>query len=640
MAIRDDIDVMLNSLRNGGTTVNKPKSSAAGNTTPVKAPAARKTVYDSMSVDDLLNELTKSKKPAAVPAKPAAPAPERISEPVQVEQSVHEAIPEKINISEPEPVKVPEQPKKKKRIVISGELPDYEAIRQNELAKEAEAKRLAEEAERKAAEEAEAKRLADEAERKASEEAEAKRLAEEIVEDEYTDAENEDISEEEKDDDTDEDIASEEPKSSIFSKIKGLFAKDDADDEEDEIADESPEEAVSDDEAQTATAESEMIPETDTEDSLPSSPEESESDDIEDDMKSAAELVDAALAAIEEAQLEIAEENAADELIADASEENPADEIIEDIRDEAASTIADIEAEKNEFSDESADETESGSTEAAEPEASIDISVDETNKKGRITAALERILDENPAEISSERSEKTEPDDIDVSLEKKGSGNFKKHLYAVFGVIFTVLAVVGLITVVKGSILYIRSFTAGESKMDSFSEVIYPAVIMDIDSFESPSELSSEQIISAALWSLVMSEDEMTKYEETFDVISVPAVDVEAYAAKLFGSSVPGLTHATVGSGELKFYYNEESKAYNVPVKPITFTYEPSIKSVAKSGNNYTVEVDYINELPSWMEEIESEADLIAKTVEFRLTETNGQYHIVGMKVISVNNEI
>lgn len=357
-------------------------------------------------------------------------------------------------------------------------------------------------------------------------------------------------------------------------------------------------------------------------------------------MQSAAELVDAALAAIEEAQLEIAEENAADELIADTSEENPADEIIEDIRDEAASTIADIEAEKNEFSDESADETESGSTEAAEPEASIDISVDEPNKKGRITAALERILDENPAEISSERSEKTEPDDIDVSLEKKGSGNFKKHLYAVFGVIFTVLAVVGLITVVKGSILYIRSFTAGESRMNSFSEVIYPAVIMDIDSFESPSELSSEQIISAALWSLVMSEDEMAKYEETFDVISVPAVDVEAYAAKLFGSSVPGLTHATVGSGELKFYYNEESKAYNVPVKPITFTYEPSIKSVAKSGNNYTVEVDYINELPSWMEEIESEADLIAKTVEFRLTETNGQYHIVGMKVISVNNEI
>ncbi len=692
MAIREDIDVMLNSLKNGGTPAsNKPKSPTAGNTAPAKAPAPRKTVYDNMSVDDLLSELIKERKPAE-PKKTAATATAKNDVSARIETPVKETISEPVA-----PVKALEPPKKKKRIVISGELPDYEAIRQNELSKaeeakrkaaeeaeakrlaeeaerraaeEAEAKRLAEEAERKAAEEAEAKRLAEEAERKAAEEAEAKRLAEEAerraaeeaeakrlaeeaerraaeeaeaIAEEETDNPDKNYHDEDFIEDEDTDETPKETKSGLFSKIKGIFSKKedddedieeyDTEDEQDEVTDEEVSEDYSPDEDTQSDSDDNGAEFTDDTPTL------SETGNIEDDMQSAADLVDAALAANEEVQLEIAEENADDEPIEDVSEDDPVEEMLEDIRDEAANAIADIESEKSELTNDSADEV-TETEDSPETDTNIDISVDEPKKKGKITAALERILDENPDEISSERSEKTEPDEIDVSIEKKGSGSFKKHLYAILGVIFTVLAVVGLITVVKIGIIYFRSFTAGESKMDSFNEVIYPAVIMDIDSFESPSELSSEQIISAALWSLVMSDEEMAKYEETFDVISVPAVDVEAYAAKLFGSGVPGLTHGTVGSGELKFYYNEETKAYNVPVKPITFTYEPSIKSIAKNGNNYIVEVEYINELPSWLEETEDEDERIAKTAEFRLIENNGQFCIVGMKVLSVNSEL
>lgn len=608
MAIKDEIDVMLNNLKNAGAPANKPKGSPAGTAAPAKAPAPRKTAYDSMSVDELLNELIKDKilsdaatEPAAAQEKPAAQAP---AVPVSVLTAQEEPL-DAADISRPviadPPVK--QKKKKKKRIVISGELPDYEALRQEELARE--------ETARKAAEETEAERPAEEPEKTAAEEA---------VGDERGEASEENYSEDKPSEAED----SEEAKSGLFSKIKDVFSK--SEDNDDDIR-EAPVEST-DEEIQPEQEAAEETAEADTENSPASF---SETDSVSEDMQSAAELVDAAIAAIEEVQLEIAEENA---------EDDPVEELIEDIRDEAASTIADIEAEKNELSDE-ASEAAAPETEAfPENETDIDISVGEPEKKGRVTAALERILNEDPDTISSERSEKTEPDEIDVSLEKKGSGRFKKHLYAVFGVIFTILAVVGLVTVVKSGIIYIRSFTAGESKMDSFTEIIYPAVIMDIDSFENPSELSSEQLISAALWSLVMSEEEMAKYEETFDVISVPAIDVEAYAAELFGSSLPGITHGTVGSGELKFYYNEETKAYNVPVRPITFTYKPSIKSVAKSGSNYTIEVDYINELPSWMKEDEVSEDSIAKTVEFRLTETNGQYHIVGMRVVSVNSEM
>ena len=87
----------------------------------------------------------------------------------------------------------------------------------------------------------------------------------------------------------------------------------------------------------------------------------------------------------------------------------------------------------------------------------------------------------------------------------------------------------------------------------------------------------------------------------TFDVVNIPAADVEEYAIKLFGENLPELTHTTVGLVEARFYYNEETQSYNVPIAPVTYTYSPEIKAAKKSDNNYTVIVDYINELPEWL---------------------------------------
>ncbi len=198
-----------------------------------------------------------------------------------------------------------------------------------------------------------------------------------------------------------------------------------------------------------------------------------------------------------------------------------------------------------------------------------------------------------------------------------------------FGVIFAALACVGLITVIAKGINMFDSYTSGDSKKEGFESVIYPAVIMDIESFNDPTELPSDQVITAAIWSMIMTDGVLENYEMTFDVVKIPAIDVESYAVKLFGDNLPPLTHTTVGPADNRFYYNEESKSYNVPVEPITFTYSPEIKSATKSGNDYTVTVDYIDERPEWLTKVSS------KSVEFRLTETNGSYQIKGMKIIS-----
>ena len=559
MAIRKDLDDMLNNLKIG-TEPASPVNKAPAPIAPVHKPSKREEKIDHMSVDDLLSTLSHEKE---APVQTAAA-------PVQA---------------------APEQPKKK-RIVISGDLPDYEAIRQAELEKDrAEAERRRLEAEKQAAEEAERQRL--EAAKKAAEEAERQRLE---------------------------------------------AAKKAAEDAERQRLEAAKKAAEGAEEAPAFSFEEEInvVTSSQTEDSLGGEP-------TVDELMAAAF---AAVAAENDTDNEAAETADAPEENADAPESDPVGNMIDTIREDAEKKLSELDETPEPEEDAPADEETSDKPEneqedkaeerkkrffekkkAGEEAAPAE---DAEKPKGKITSALEKIMDEDPDEIIAERSEKTEEDETDSA----GGKSLKKRLYTVFGIVFAVLACVGLVTVIATAVKLLGSFTSGDSKKTGFADVVYPAVIMDIESFDEPSQLTSDQVITAAIWSMIMSDGTLDSYEKTFDVVRVPAVDVESYAVKLFGDDLPELTHTTVGPAESRFYYNEEKESYNVPLTPVTFTYSPEIKSVTKSGSEYTLTVDYIDELPEWLPKTSS------KSVEFRLIQTSEGYQIKSMKVLSENNNI
>lgn len=705
MNIRDEIDAMLDNLKTGGVKPAPPSVTAAPKNINPSAPKTvkqPKTIYDDMSVDELLNSLTVQAKAKS------EEAAMRLSESKAEEKKTPIADYAEKLVAAPAPSLKAERAVKK----------ESEAAQNNRRSAVASIKAAMEQADEPSVSEnepavsdiiqEEAGYIADEVNAEPSYDhiAEEPATKEELSSDTYVDEDyaEETYAEEEysegnsdKEDystEAEEEIVADEPKTKkkgLFSGLKSLFSKKSVT-EDDKIADsfenemseeneadveiseefiaepdypaEEPEEELLSEEELLEQLDDELpeevndyIPEssdepvqdlfdedtTKTENSLPD-----ETDDSapEDTQESATGLIDAAIAAIEELNLD-SEENESSDLSdaqseTDDNREDAADELISDIREDAAEVIAEITGEKSddtavdseETAEESAKETEYSDS---ENNVDIDINVETPKKKSRIIAVLENILEENPDVISDERSEKAEADSIDISLEKKGSGRLKKYLYTICGVFFAVFTVVGIIASVGFISSRFKSFTAGENKKDSFTDIIYPAVIMDIESFASPSELSSQQIISASLWSLIMSEEKMSKYQQTFDIISVPAVDVEAYATELFGKNLPEISHSTVGSGELKFYYNSETKSYNVPVNPISFTYEPVITSVSKTDNKYTLVVDYIKELPAWIEDKEGYTPDVSKTVEFVLNEKDGVYTIASMTLLNVN---
>lgn len=561
MAIRKDIDDMLNSLKNSGEAPKTESAKAAA-----AQPKQRKSIYDDMSVDDLLNALTDTKQPEPVEVPEEEEVPVIVSSVMHTEAStqstrvfsaaeIAEMEAKAAEKAEPAAEEKP-VPKKKKKIVISAELPDYEEIRRRDLEKD----RLEREAADRAARETEEKaRL------------EAENTAHEVTAEEGSD----EVHGEETDD-----------KSGIFSKIKNIFSSD--------------------------KEEPEADGETDTEEN----PVSELAEELFGNMNNGLETADESEPPTDltETESEIATPPILDETAEDDDSTDSVDSLLDNIRENTAAAIADLEAP-------AVEKEETPETPAEVPEEPA------KKRKSRVTSALEGILDENPDEIISERSEKTEDD---VKTPKKR--HFKKKLYTVLGVVFSIFAVIGIVATVTKCSGLLKSFTSGEVKKDSFTQMIYPAVIMDIESFNSPEELTSEQVITATLWSIIMDDSKSSKYESSLgDTVSIPDVDVEKYAVELFGEDLPTFEHCTVGPVESRFYYSDG--AYNVRLRPIIFTYSPEIKSIVKSGSNYTLTVDYIDELPSWMEKS------VAKTVEFGLTQNDdGTFCIKSMKILSVKS--
>ena len=664
MAIRKDLDDMLNNLK--ANRAPKPLKKAEKPAAPPTVHA--KSKFDDMSVDDLLSALaddTTTQEMQKITETTASVYEANRKTADQLHQELLQREEEKRQAVEAARRAEIERIAKAKRKAAA-----EEAMRRAEEERIAEEKRLAEEAARRAEEEriAEEKRLAEEAARRAEEEriAEEKRRAEEAA----RRAEEERIAEEKRRAEEaarraeEERIAEEKHRAEeaarraeeeLFTNGNDFYI--------DEINDEpEPEESPkkgglfslfrkrreTSDDAEYAPPQEQEVPEEipANEDISGNEPADEDNsgynpnavsfeeecivvDCTPDPPSEVDQLLDAAIAAVNS---EVEAEEAAE----DEPESDPVGGMINSIRESAEKAVADLESPRIPEEPEEEPLEELPPIKLIEP-AGDDDDEDEDfeekpkksifKRKGKVTSALENILDEDPDAIMDERREHTEEgDEVEAA---RPAGRVKKTIYAILGVIFAALACIGLVTCITKIAGYWGRFSSGDTKKDGFSDIVYPAVIMDISSFESPSELSSEEIITAAIWSMVMSDNALDKYQRTFDVVSVPAVDVEAAAVALFGDGLPELTHTTVGPAEARFYYNEESKSYNVPVTPVTYTYSPEIESVSKNGSEYTIVVNYINELPSWVEPTST------KKVQFHLNETNEGYQIRGMEVLS-----
>lgn len=234
-------------------------------------------------------------------------------------------------------------------------------------------------------------------------------------------------------------------------------------------------------------------------------------------------------------------------------------------------------------------------------------------------------LDETNEDLAELTFEQPEPDAPIANPE-----GIRRKLYYLFGIVLSLLAIVGLISTINFTIGAVKNFADNTQQKNEFAKFIYPIVICDPAPFNQTVKLRSDTMLTAAIWDIILYEDK-TKYEADFDMIIVPEVDVEQHATKLFG---PGLSfeHQSLLNADVQFYYDETIKSYRVPSNPKYFTYSPYIEEISRVGERYVLVVGYVSPTPAWLTLTSDDEPEPEKYVEYVVSKRSNEMTLVAIQ--------
>ncbi len=244
-----------------------------------------------------------------------------------------------------------------------------------------------------------------------------------------------------------------------------------------------------------------------------------------------------------------------------------------------------------------------------------------------IKRMFDNALDENANEVAELLPEEDESvQDVKISSDPQ---KIRRRLYLTFGILITILAIVGFFSTISFTAEKIGEFTDNTKQKEEFAKYIYPVVICDPPPFDQNVNLRSDTVVTASIWDIILYEDK-SKYVADFDYINVPEVDVEQHALKLFGTGL-SIEHQSINSQGIQFYYNPEDNSYRIPMDPILFTYSPMIDEIEKIGERFTLKVGYFPPSPAWKKYSDDYEQTPEKFVEYIVTKRDDEYSIIGI---------
>lgn len=162
------------------------------------------------------------------------------------------------------------------------------------------------------------------------------------------------------------------------------------------------------------------------------------------------------------------------------------------------------------------------------------------------------------------------------------------------GLLFAGLFCIGLGTVVVGGVQLVRGFFSNDMEIEDFIVLIRPLVEMDPTSFSSIDKANPDILREAAIWAALEYEGKEKYYDEQEQKTLVPAVDVEIYAAKMYGPSYV-MEHKSFTRMGVAYEYNSVTNTYFVPIAASrTEVYTPEIVSITSKKNTKVLLVAYI----------------------------------------------
>ena len=200
------------------------------------------------------------------------------------------------------------------------------------------------------------------------------------------------------------------------------------------------------------------------------------------------------------------------------------------------------------------------------------------------------------------------------------------------GVIFTFLALVGVISIVMSGTKVVTKMLDNTAEKEVYNKLLTNYVMYDPLPFESYEKADKKTILLSSIWAAIMNEDmtgfETNEYGETY----LPATVIDKYFVSIFGSSNK-LEYISFEDQGINYEFNEDKKAYTVPVTSYPVGYIPQVDDIKTSfptGNEKQVTVGYLYQTANSWEEV-AEITLV-KYVDYIFEKQDSEYILVAVR--------
>jgi hypothetical protein len=180
---------------------------------------------------------------------------------------------------------------------------------------------------------------------------------------------------------------------------------------------------------------------------------------------------------------------------------------------------------------------------------------------------------------------------------KKSKGG-KNSLAFPIGVIASILALIGLISVISFGINTVKNISDKTAEKKEYETILAPVVMFDPDPFDDLTQADVSQLLNCAVWSLLMSPEGTDKYSysegENFG-LEVPQKDIETHFINLFGTEIDiASMFSSIDMSEYDILYDAALQSYILPITGVESAYTPKVYSIEKQGNSDILTVGYI----------------------------------------------
>ncbi|MBR5233419.1 MAG: hypothetical protein IKW03_04345 [Clostridia bacterium] len=236
-------------------------------------------------------------------------------------------------------------------------------------------------------------------------------------------------------------------------------------------------------------------------------------------------------------------------------------------------------------------------------------------------------------EPSKKELKKKEKDLLRAERKKK----YPDKLSFLLGLIVLIFAVIGIVLTVWNSVRYIGETTDSGTKYAQYNNFLTPVAAVDPDTFDDITAASTDDLLNAAIWSILNMETTPDTYSYSGGYMLIPSADVGNAYVSMFGPETLGsLTHTTVQGYNCTFEYDKTADVYKIPVTTIMPVYTPQVTAVKKSGTALVITVNYLP-AESWAQDDEGNMTTPApdKVMKITLRELQGSYYISAVQTVS-----